>query len=131
MPAATAQPTLSPSKTTGAQTKSPTPFGLYALPPNEATPHRLGTTQTVAAGPVELADGSMASLARDALDGTLVLRTLDKQGTVVTEQHLGLRAPARFSVRWDLAHGRAVMLLPAAEGGIDVRVVAFGAEPAR
>ncbi len=108
--------------------KPPTAFGLYALPANQATPHRVGTTQTVAAAPVELPDGSIAALARDAHDGTLLLQTFDRSGGVLTEQRLALRAPTRFSIRWDLVHSRAVMLLPAEGGGIDVRVVAFGRE---
>jgi hypothetical protein len=129
-PSVTAQPTRSPLDVNGAQTKPAAAFGLYSLPLNQATPHRLGTTLTVAAGPVELPDRSVAALARDARDGTLVLRTLDTEGTTLTEQRLGLHAPARFSLRWDLAHGRAVVLLPA-EGGIEVHIVSFGPEPAR
>jgi hypothetical protein len=131
LPSATAQPTRSPLTVDGSQTKPPAAFGLYSLPPNQATPHRLGTVLTVAAGPVQLPDGSVAALARDARDGTLVLRTLDTEGATLTEQRLGLHAPARFSVRWDLAHGRAVVLLPADGAGIEVHVVSFGQEPAR
>jgi hypothetical protein len=123
-PTPSVQSTRSPLAA-GAQPKPPTPFGLYALPPNQATPHRLGATLTVAAGPAVLTDGSLVELARDDHDGTLLLRTLDGAGAVLTEQPLGLRAPARFSVRWDLAHGRAVMLLPAETGGIDVRILVF------
>jgi hypothetical protein len=129
-PPTTAQPTRSPLDVDGSQTKPSAAFGLYSLPPNQATPQRLGTMLTVAAGPVELPDGSVAALARDARDGTLVLRTLDVAGATLTEQHLGLHAPARFSVCWNLAHGRAVVLLPAEGGGIEVHIVSFGQEPA-
>ena len=58
--------------------------------------------------------------------GRLSFERSTAAGSVLTEQHLGLRAPSRFSLRWDLGHDRAVMLLPADGGGIDVRVVAFG-----
>jgi hypothetical protein len=129
-PTPATRPTRSPFAA-GAQRKPPTPFGLYALPANRATPHRLGAALTLAAGPAVLSDGSLVELARDDHGGTLVLRTLDGGGTVLTEQPLGLRASARFSVRWDLAHGRAIMLLPAETGGIDVRILAFDLEHAR
>ncbi len=103
-------------------------FAVYELGSDHATSRRLGTTTMLAAAPGVLADGTLVELARDSNDGTTLLRTLDPQGNPLTEQRLGVRVPARLSVRWDLAHGRAIVLVPAEAGGIDVRVLAFGQE---
>jgi len=121
------QPTRSVPATVSQQ-KPPPFFAVYELGSDRATSRRLGTTTMLAAAPAVLADGTLVELARDAHDGTMLLRTLDPQGNPLTEQRLGVRVPARLSVRWDLAHGHAIVLLPAEAGGIDVHVLAFGQE---
>jgi hypothetical protein len=115
----------------GGQPKRDVASGLYELPANQASGQRLGASCGLLAAPAVLADGTVVQLARDGSDGTLLLRTLDGQGNALTEQRLGLEVPPQLGVRWDLAHGRAIVLVPAERGGIDVRVLSFGQEAPR
>ena len=57
-------------------------------------------------------DGSILGLTRRGNDGRLTLRLIDPDGQAHDLAALPIQAAANFGVRWDVAHGQAIVAVP-------------------